>query len=166
MSCDVYGRLVIGIEASWDDFWRNISTGLFTCPKGHKRTEDRFNNCPECGGRFAMEIVEHPMNPFKAYCAKQGKTPEQVWEGWCDAWRVGEIGLHRANAVTSSEDKGPLRVFGKMVADTDNALESSGGEASFTPKQIADECAAIEAFAVELGLKGPAKVYLSCYVSV
>lgn len=166
MSCDVYGRLIIGIEANWDDFWRNITTGLFKCPNGHPRSNDSFKNCPECGGKFAVEITEHPTNPFRAYCAKQGKEPEQVWEDWRDSWRVGEIGLHTAAAVTSSEDDEPMRVFGKMVADTDNALEGGGGEKSFTPKEIADECAAIGAFAAEVGLTGPVKVYLSCYVSV
>jgi len=128
MSCDVYGRLIVGVEADWDDFWRDITTGLFKCPNGHPRSDDSFKNCPECGGRFAAEVVAHPTNPFRAYCAKQGERPEQVWEDWCDSWRVGQFGLHRAAAVTSSEDDELLRVFGKMMADTGNALEGAEGK--------------------------------------
>ena len=112
-----------------------------------------------------MEIVEHPMNPFAAYCKRQGEDPRELWEAWHEAYEDDEIGLHRANQVTSSEDRNPMLVLGKIVRSTGDGLEGSGGESSMTPQEVQKECDGIRAFAAEVGLTDPVKVYLSAYAT-
>lgn len=157
MSVEHHAQLILGAIVQRGQFFTTGGTRL-RCKGGHGHPEQGervFSHCNWCGQVFERVPKEDPTEAFRSCAGKLGKSPEQLWQQWEDAYEPQDV------LRLSIPGRSDTFVLGMLLADvTEDQLSCS----SVPWSEMEKARGTVKRLLKDLGIEAEIQVLLNLWV--